>query len=92
MSYTQEDLENLYKAGKLLSQIFKKIIPQIKPGKKAGINNNQRSIKFEPKIETKYVYQPIFNRSSCTHTHTCIHTVCHPHTCPHVCDLCSTRQ
>lgn len=34
MSYTQEDLENLYKAGKLLSQIFKKIIPQIKPGKK----------------------------------------------------------
>ena len=34
IEYSQTDLENLFKAGDVLSKIFKKILPQIKPGMK----------------------------------------------------------
>lgn len=36
MSYSEEELENVRKAGELLAKIFKKIIPQIQPGKKVA--------------------------------------------------------
>ena len=34
VSYSEQDIEDIHKAGKLLSKIFKKVIPQIKPGRK----------------------------------------------------------
>ncbi|MHA2362427.1 MAG: type II methionyl aminopeptidase [Candidatus Hodarchaeales archaeon] len=34
MSYTELDIENLHKSGDLLTKIFRKIVPQITPGRK----------------------------------------------------------
>lgn len=60
-NYTKQDLEDLYKAGSILSKIFKKILPQIKVGMKiADIvdsieiliskSNPDASLSFPPNI------------------------------------------